>query len=243
MLSNSGSSSNSLWQLRIPSPNTFHKGITSSQEGFSVFFTRLDRLVSSKPLPTEQSKAILLRLKTIDLMSEGRWEFPDEWDAWSEDPKPMVRSAARAAKDLVRTYVEHILVHPLADNQRRYHSGATTYLRISNISYHALVIAHLRVSTQPVARTIAVEIGSDQNPELLEVMHSYFDKLPNLVKGIIDADTRSGERSSLRQEEVEDAWLTMIFRAFCWQRSHIMIPDNVPLPSEYWNSKMPVYIG
>jgi hypothetical protein len=88
-----------------------------------------------------------------------------------------------------------------------------------------------------------VEGVSDQNPEHVTVMHSYFDNLPDLVDRILADNTTNDGISRLSKKEVEDAWLTMIFRAFCWQRSHIMIPDITPLSSEHWNSKMPVYIG
>jgi hypothetical protein len=68
-------------------------------------------------------------------------------------------------------------------------------------------------------------------------MEAYFDYLPDLAERVW---MRQG---AVSVDEVEDAWLSMIFRAFCWQRSHVMIPEVPPLSSEYWNSKMPVYIG
>jgi hypothetical protein len=74
--------------------------------------------------------------------------------------------------------------------------------------------------------------------EMVGCMEAYFDCLPELAERV-----QMRHEAVLTVDEVEDAWLSMIFRAFCWQRSHVMIPEVAPLPSEYWNSKMPVYFG
>lgn len=75
-------------------------------------------------------------------------------------------------------------------------------------------------------------------------MQLYFHNLRELFNKMQEhCKTAFGVDLPFSREEVEDAWLTMIFRAFCWLRSHVMIPDVPPVPSEYWNSKMPVYIG
>lgn len=102
MLSISNAPSDILWQTRIPAPNTFLKGVTASQEGFRVFEKRLERLIAEKAEPSLQSKSILLCLQTIRETSHGRWELEEEWDTWSDDPRPLVRTSARTTKDLVR---------------------------------------------------------------------------------------------------------------------------------------------
>lgn len=42
---------------------------------------------------------------------------------------------------------------------------------------------------------------------------------------------------------VEEAWITLVFRAFLWMRAHIPCDNPRPLPSQYYGSRLPVYIG
>jgi hypothetical protein len=42
---------------------------------------------------------------------------------------------------------------------------------------------------------------------------------------------------------VEEAWITLVFRAFLWMRAHIPHENPRPLPSQYYGSRLPVYIG
>jgi hypothetical protein len=37
------------------------------------------------------------------------------------------------------------------------------------------------------------------------------------------------------------AWFTIMFRAFCWQRIHYMVPGS-RVGSQYWDSRLPIYI-
>ena len=74
-------------------------------------------------------------------------------------------------------------------------------------------------------------------------MHLYFDSLPKIV-----ADMR--QRGYEGEDDlVHEAWFMMMFRAFCWHRCHFFREEQKQvygakiLPSQYWSSKMPVYIG
>lgn len=79
-----------------------------------------------------------------------------------------------------------------------------------------------------------------------EGAHLYWDYLPSITKKMMDRYPASSE------ENVHEAWITMMFRAFCWWRCHWMdlseteensgIP-KMRLPSRYYESKFPVYIG
>lgn len=77
---------------------------------------------------------------------------------------------------------------------------------------------------------------------MAEGMHKYWDYLD-----LIAADmARKGVKD---KELVHEAWIVMMFRAFCWWRCHWMTPgkemiqEPPRIPSRYWDSKFPVYIG
>lgn len=76
---------------------------------------------------------------------------------------------------------------------------------------------------------------------IAEGAHKYFDYLPHIAEDM--------ERKGANKSLVDEAWIVMMFRAFCWWRCHYMNPgenliqDPLRIPSRYWDSKLPVYIG
>lgn len=81
---------------------------------------------------------------------------------------------------------------------------------------------------------------------LVEGAHLYWDYLPSIAKRMMKEDER------LNEDQVYEAWIMMMFRAFCWWRCHWMDlsetmensgKPKTRLPSRYYNSQFPVYIG
>ena len=72
-------------------------------------------------------------------------------------------------------------------------------------------------------------------------MHKYFDYVEDgkNEKYILQMMKKRGYEGD--HETLAEAWITMMFRAFCWQRLHYMV-DGHKVGSEYWNSRQPVYI-
>lgn len=68
-----------------------------------------------------------------------------------------------------------------------------------------------------------------------EGMHVYFDYLPKYVSSM-RAYGFDNERV------VKDAWVTLMFRAFCWQRCHFMVQGGTVSP-DFYGSRVPVYMG
>ncbi|KZF23840.1 hypothetical protein L228DRAFT_246689 [Xylona heveae TC161] len=67
-------------------------------------------------------------------------------------------------------------------------------------------------------------------------MHFYFDYIPKYV----DYMQQCGFPDA---EVIEDAWLTMVFRAFCWHRCHDIVEGSIHIPSRFYGSQQPVFIG
>ncbi|RDL36901.1 uncharacterized protein BP5553_06253 [Venustampulla echinocandica] len=211
---------------RIPAPNLYSRGVTAS-EGFLVFSKRLEDLVSTRgKLATKQSLDILSYVQDINaqlnsLREPERQSFPKYI---TEDEK----------------FVPLIL---------RCYEEMTNFLRSVNFDYNFLVWVHITQAVMPLKpltdRHKAHELygldPEDLDERLVTSMESYFDALPDLPSRFTAYSYAGWSESFL--PELEDSWLSMIFRAFCWQQSHEFIEGVPPLPSEYWNSKMPVYIG
>jgi hypothetical protein len=159
-------------------------------------------------------------------------------EQWNQNWEQYVHEVGESISDL--GYDENT-----AKNQAmKYHSEMTDFLHKTRVRYKDLVSEHIVLATRPLLNVpegypTDSEYGKeDCDPEMVGSMEAYSDCL-SLLKDRV----RMLHATPLTDDEIEDAWLSMIFRGFCWQRSHVMIPEVPPLPSEYWNSKMPVYIG
>jgi hypothetical protein len=218
---------------RVPAPNMYSRGVTASWEGFHIFRERLKRLLSSRgDQATPKMISILQYMDNIQKMG-GLWG--DNWDKLG---------------DVQRMEVRNILID--------YHSEITAYLQEQKAMYTAIVLEHIITSFSAVCFINSGLYGlpeEEVDRKLVDNMNICFDKLPQLVSRVLqyhnlhsgilgdDASSIGEPPPPTPEEEIEDRWLAMMFRAFCWQRCHDLIEGVPPLPSEYWGSKMPVYIG
>jgi hypothetical protein len=69
-----------------------------------------------------------------------------------------------------------------------------------------------------------------------EAMRFYWRYIPDYVRYM---KTRECDDERL----VAEAWITLIFRAFLWNRAHIPMDCGPVLPSQYHGSRLPVYIS
>jgi hypothetical protein len=189
----------------------------------------------------------LISIGSIEEIAKLRWENQTYWEDWAEDleEKQNLSGGKTNALNLVKGF----------------HEDMTNFLQLSRVRYEGLVGAHLTILCLPLRILVRGGRNSDFNRVINSVDHwnarvasssfeldtrevstmeAYFDGLPELVAWVRE---RHLPAYLLTDEEIEDAWLSMMFRAFCWHRSHVMIEGVAPFPSDFWNSKMPVYIG
>jgi hypothetical protein len=81
---------------------------------------------------------------------------------------------------------------------------------------------------------IALSDQSDQQT-YEEQVGKYFVALSSIVEELKRV-TRIDETT------IVDAWVTMMFRAFCWGACHFFVPGE-RVPRAYFGSQLPVYIG
>ena len=116
--------------------------------------------------------------------------------------------------------------------------------------YRKLVCAHITHAvqfwgdaTQHIDKKTARIGPSWMRDWVVEGAYLYWDYLPKVAAMMKD-------RFGVDDEElVNEAWIMMMFRAFCWWRCHWMdlreasSQTKTRLPSKYADSKFPVYIG
>lgn len=69
-----------------------------------------------------------------------------------------------------------------------------------------------------------------------EAMYYHWCYMPDYVRFM-------SQRGCKNAQLVEEAWITLVFRAFLWQRAQIPIENDQPIPSQYYGSRLPIFIS
>ena len=70
-----------------------------------------------------------------------------------------------------------------------------------------------------------------------EAMVLYWEYMPDYVCYMRERGYQGDDAT------VEEAWIILVFRAFLWQRTHVGLANEPALPSRFYGSGLPVYIG
>ncbi|KAL9603548.1 MAG: hypothetical protein Q9219_001050 [cf. Caloplaca sp. 3 TL-2023] len=219
--------------FRLPVPTEHCIGLTSLMEGFYVFRERLDDFVHGEnSQPSERIQWVLdcwdaLLRKHMLLWPEGvdpsRRENGDVWLVTFLDE---VNDAWDYTTDYFRELAK-------SNFHVRYADIVACHMKHAVHFWHE---AHGRVKRQEARNHWGL------CDWLEEGMHLYWDFLPAFVEEL--SESTSAPKSLMRE-----AWIVLMFRAFCWSRCHYMcrsderFPELARIPSRYWNSKLPVYLG
>lgn len=204
-------------------------GLTWFCVAYNVFY---DQLVEYN-----KNKGTIQTRKIADRYEKLRKSYPREWDGIIE-----------GLSDRPVKYYD--MLETLYDETTEYFRGnqpATTYAhnKIWNPKHYMdLVTAHLREAPRSypdALLAIADGRGHGIYPDgekywRGEAMMYYWFYMPDYVRTMM---WRGCDNADL----VEEAWITLIFRAFLWMRAHIPWENPRPLPSQYYGSRLPVYIG
>lgn len=224
--------------IRVPQPSGYAGGFTAQIDGFVVFHRRLRDLITErdarKELVSSQTRSILKQYEELKERYGDQWEDQHVCNRLVND-----RSIA------------------FLDDLHRRHNQTTEYFKQlqsrfaengekgSVFRYRALMYAHIEHAVNYYEESLdrVNEIPSRARDHyginvaawIIEGAHIYFDNLEKVTKSM-------RERSFDKPDIVEEAWLTMMFRAFLWHRCHYMV-EAPRVPSRHWGSRLPVYIG
>ena len=224
--------------VRVPQPAGYAIGLTQQQEGFVVFHKRLYDLVAERDAKYEpvskQTRSIL------DQYAELLHRYGDQW----EDQEICNQRMNDRSMDFL-------------DDLHERHNAATIYFKDLMARYNGtgekfqifrftdLMYAHIRHAVNYFPDALERINASPSRARdhygmrvagwITEGAHIYFDNIPKVVD-----DMRS--KGFDQPEIVEEAWLTMMWKAFLWHRCHFMV-EGARVPSSNWQSRLPVYIG
>ncbi|KAL8766274.1 MAG: hypothetical protein Q9209_006906 [Squamulea sp. 1 TL-2023] len=213
-------------KIRLPVPTEHCIGLTSHKEGFVIFRQRLGEYISNEQ--TEPSYRTSWVLESYDSLKSV-------YPYWEEGLEPSCQT---------NTFLDHV--------SELWWQTTTYFSQLEEskvqIRYVDLVACHIKHAVNfwhEGHERIREKQGRDHHglrDWLAEGMHMYWDYLPKIVNEM-------SLKTDASEPLIREAWIMLIFRAFCWSRCHYMcppdarFPDSTRLPSRYWNSKLPVYLG
>ena len=225
--------------VRVPQPAGYAVGLTQQQEGFVVFRNRLKDLIAEREAKDEpvspQSRLI------HNQYEELHQHYGDQWEDQHVCNKMLSNQTTNHFFDVLNTK----------------HAATTEYFRglieqfdgrgekAQEFKYTDLMYSHIRHAVNYFPEALERLNASPPRGRdhygmrvagwITEGAHIYFDNIPKIINDMRD-------NGFDQPQIVEDAWLTMMFRAFLWHRSHVMV-EGPRVPSAHWGSKLPVYIG
>ena len=217
--------------VRVPTPAEYCSSLLSHKECFVVFHNRLKEYLStpSGDRLFEQADWVLKRYELLNLRY-SQWENEVENDSRINgrdlDFLEEVHDCWDAATEFFVQLQER--------NQLRYLD-----LMASHISH---AVNYWGDASNQLNKGKARDNYGLRDLEA-EGAHLYFDNLPLIVEDMRKKGFKGPEKL------VHNAWFMLMFRAFCWWRCHYLQPGEdqgfkgSTLPSRYWGSKLPVYIG
>ena len=225
--------------VRVPQPAGYAVGLTQQQEGFVVFRNRLKDLIAEREAKNEpvspQSRFIYNQYEELHQHYGDQWE--DEHvcnkmlsNQTTTDFLDVLNTKHAATTEYFRCLIEQFNGRGEKAQEFKYTDLMYSHVRHA-VNYFPEALERLNASP-PRGRD---HYGMRVAGWITEGAHIYFDNIPKTINDMRD-------NGFDQPQIVEDAWLTMMFRAFLWHRSHIMV-EGPRVPSAHWGSKLPVYIG
>ena len=210
--------------VQVPAPAKYWAGLTCEREGFMIYHHRLQGMIGDrKGRDEEPSPQMNWLLQQYEQLRDG-------FGVW-EEHRPSDPSQARSID-----FLEH--VHDRWDATTRY------FLNLQDdhgLPYLDLVTCHIEHAvfwwkhSRDKNESFDAREHFDTVAWISDGMHMYFDDLPAMVQWM-------NRRQKHDEHMLVEAWLTLVFRAFCWHRLHSMV-EGPTIPSSFYRSRMPVYIG
>ncbi|KAK3178519.1 hypothetical protein OEA41_000655 [Lepraria neglecta] len=211
-------------------------GPTQRQEGFVVFHNRLKDLIAKRDAKgqniTRQTRSILVQYQQLLDSYGDMWEGQDMCNKDSNHRSITSIDDLHGKHNRTSQYFHDLRYkHGLGDEKRQL------------FLYTDFIYSHIRrvVNYFPQARK-RINVSQARDHYGMHVVgwrtegaHIYFDNIPKTIDDMRDKGFNN-------PDIVEEAWLTMMFRAFLWHRCHFMV-EGPRVPSSYWGSNLSVYIG
>lgn len=216
--------------IRVPAPAQYVYGLTKQEEGFIVFHRRLRDLIAereSKGEPvTSQLRWVLRQYEDLLERYGKRWQGLHALNSALDNPSIDFLDALQSCHEATTEYFVTL---------RTASNGAFSYKNLMH-SHITHAVTYLFTAQGNIEAGRARDTyGCNVPGWIVEGAHVYFDNIPKVAKSM-------KEKGYDDEGKVEEAWCTMMLRAFLWHRSHEMVQAS-RVPSQHWGSRLPVYIG
>jgi hypothetical protein len=215
---------------RIPKPAHHAVGLTVYRQAFRVFRNRGQEYID------EQRRSGMTLNQAEQVL---RWyDELNQYNEWSDERLTKSTNDQRA-----------VFLNDVYDKCLKAQDWLGKLNENGSLRYEDLMRCHIeravyyrddaerRIASKRTRNTYGGDL-TDDGFRKLEGMHKYFDYIERDYL-IFDSMKKCGYQGT--HELLAEAWFTMIFRAFCWQRCHYMV-DGQRVGSEYWNSQLPIYL-
>ena len=227
--------------VRVPQPAGFvGERLTAC---IVVFYNRLRDLISDRdrngtPM-SQQTKSILHQCEELKSRYGAMWEDSNPYDEiincypidYLDDIHDRHDGTTNYFIDLRKRYSPHLSTSQESAGYGFRYSDLI-YSHVTHaVGYYPEALQRINASPSKARDNYGLRDAA----WIVEGGHIYFDNIPKVIESMRD-------RGFDNPGVVEEAWLTMMFRAFLWNRSHSMV-DGPRVPSTHWGSELPVYIG
>ena len=221
-----------------PRPCPYTYGLTWYCVAYRVFYDRLRQYnTTDKATGPDGRPSTRWMQKTYEALHE---RFGDEWDGISRD---LDRREVAFFDTLERHYEE--TTEYFLDKSPPSTSEGGENAEEGRFSYMDLVTAHLRQAPRSYHdaqqrvdnNTLTWKDFMFDRPWRGEAMALYWEYMPDYVSYMRERGYQGDDAT------VQEAWIILMFRAFLWQRTHVGLANDPALPSRFYGSGLPIYIG
>ena len=212
-------------QIQIPAPSENMHGFTTSTRGRSAFRACLAKYIEENPGASgTQTQLILATCQNLR----------NEWKEWERKNVSQTSGFGDALPHKINTF--------FADAVHEQYDLATDWITRNNPHlYRTILGAHIRHAI--FREGGETEIHASKNPEHERDVNAYFFAWPKILEDLKqDISIADGAHDSEFQKKLFDTWVVMLFRACCWGAVHCFVPGE-RVPSQFYGSQLPVYIG
>ncbi|KAL8812958.1 MAG: hypothetical protein Q9223_007164 [Gallowayella weberi] len=221
--------------IKVPRPARYEGGLTLQEEGIIVFHHRLRDLVNARneegQIVTRQTRWVLQQLEELSMLYGKQWA--DQSATKGNGTSLSFLDDLHARHDATTQYFVRL----------QSSSSPSEKMGHQTFRYIDLMYSHIIHAVDYVYKANQLlNAGEGRNHYDMKVQawitegaHVYFDQIPKVAESM-------KQKGFDNPPVVEEAWFTMMLRAFLWHRTHLMVDGN-RVPSQHWGSRLPVYVG
>ena len=214
--------------IKLPRPYVDESCLTIQQEGIVLFHDGLRDLIKERELRrvsiSQQTYWVLRQLD--ELFKYGQYWLNEQSCRGNQTPIEFLDDLHKR-HDMTTVYFVS-LNKTTGSEETKYQVFRYTDLMYSHIKH---AVDHDFTAIKKARN----HYGKKAQDWITEGAHVYFNMIPKII------DTMK-QKGCDNPPLVEEAWFTMMLRAFLWHRTHSMA-EGKTVPSQHWGSRLHVYIG